>query len=120
MKMNKESKEYRKRVIGHIELLGSPSAQREYERDVPIANVPSELVCGFVNDLYHPKTELFLDAFTEQELRALAELYGMICVANKEFERIGCRSVSDIQKVKEWRSVIAFSKNLAVELKGNG
>ena len=74
MKMNDESKQYRKRVVEEIKLLASPSNQMKYERDVPIADVPAELICGFVDDLYHPKSELFLHAFTEQELKSLAEL----------------------------------------------
>lgn len=120
MNMNDESKDYRKRVVEEIELLASPSDQMKYERDVPIADVPAELVCGFVDDLYHPKSELFLNAFAEQELKSLSELYGMICIASKVFNNMDRLSVSDIQKVPEWPSVMAFAKDLVVELKRNG
>ncbi len=118
--MNEESKLYRKRVIEEIELLASPSEQMKYEKDVPIADVPGELVCGFVDDLYHPKSELFLNAFTEQELKSMAELYGRICIASDAFVKNNCHSVADIQKLTEWRSVMAFAKDLAVELKRQG
>ncbi len=118
--MNEESKQYRKRVIDEIEGLASPSDQIKYEHDVPIADVPAELICGFVDDLYHPKSKLFLNAFTEQELRSLAELYGMMCIASKAFTKHYCRSVAAIQKLPEWRSVMAFAKDLVVELKRNG
>lgn len=74
MNMNEKSKQYRNRVVEEIELLARPSEQMKYEHDVPIANVPAELICGFVDDLYHPKSEMFLNAFTEQELKSLAEL----------------------------------------------
>ncbi|MDH3672107.1 MAG: hypothetical protein OES46_13245 [Gammaproteobacteria bacterium] len=120
MKVNEEAKGYRKRVLEHIELLASPSDQMKYERDVPAADVPAELVCGFVDDLYHPKSKVFLNAFTEHELKSLAELYGMVCIASNAFSKMGCRSVAEVQKVAEWRSVMAFAKDLAVELKGNG
>ena len=120
MNMNEESKQYRIRVLEEIELLASPSEQMKYEHDVPIADVPAELICGFVDDLYHPKSELFLNAFTGQELKSLAELYGKICIASDAFTKHNCHSVNDIQKLKEWRSVIAFSKDLIAELKRNG
>ena len=87
MRMNEESKSYRKRVIEEIELLASPSTQMQYERDVPIADSPSELICQFVDGLYHPKDEVFLNAFTAEELRSLAELYGMLCIASKAFKQ---------------------------------
>ncbi len=117
LKMKKESKEFRKVVLENIELLASPSGQLKYERYVPIADVPSELVCGFVDDLYHPNSEMFLNAFTEQELKSLAELYGMICIASNTFNKIDVHAVSEIQKVAEWRPFMSFAKDLAVELK---
>lgn len=118
MKMNEDSKAYRQRVIDKIEGIANPSAQIEYERNVPIADVPAELVIGFVDDLYHPKSELFLNAFTSDELKDLAELYGRLCVANDAFIKNDCHSVADIQKLSEWRSVMAFAQELLIELKG--
>ena len=61
--MDEKSKDYRIRVLDEIELLSSPSAQLKYERDVPMANVPAALICGFVDDLYHPKSKLFVTPF---------------------------------------------------------
>ena len=37
--MNTETNTYRQRVLDEIEVLASASAQRDYERDVPIADV---------------------------------------------------------------------------------
>jgi len=56
----------------------------------------------------------------EQELKSLAELYGMVCIAAKAFRKMDCHSVGDIQKVPEWRAVMAFAKDFVVELLGNG
>ena len=118
--MNDESRQYRKRIVDEVELLASPADQMKYERDVPIVDVPAELICGFVDDLYHPKSELFLNAFIEQELKSLAELYGKMCIASDAFTEHDCHSVAEILKLKEWRSVIAFAKDLVAELKRNG
>lgn len=120
MNMNEESKEHRKRVLEAIEGLASPSDQMQYERDVPIADVPAELICGFVDYLYRPKWQPFLDAFTVQELKSLAELYGRLCIASDAFTKYDCHSVADIQKLAEWRAVMAFAKGLVVQLKRNG
>ena len=117
--MNDQSKTIRQRVIDHIDLLASPADQMKYARDVPIACVPDELVCTFVHDLFHPKWKPFLDAFTESELKSLAELYGRICIAAKAFDRDNL-SVSAIQKITEWRQVMAFAKDLSPELKRGG
>ncbi len=118
--MDDKSKQYRMHVIEEIELLASPPEQMKYEREVPIANVPAELICGFADDLYHPKSELFLNAFTEQEQKSLAELYSKICVASDAFSEHDCHSVADIQKLQEWRTVIAFAKTLLAELRRDG
>ena len=117
--MTEESRNVRQRVVEHVEMLASASDQMKYERDVPIACVPDELVCGFTDDLFHPKWEPFLNAFTEEELKSLAELYGRLCIATKAFDRDNGILVSTIQKMPEWRSVMAFAKDLEVELKRN-
>jgi hypothetical protein len=119
MKINKESRRIRESVLETIQMLASPSDQLKYERDVPHAYIPGELICS-ADKLFHPKSELFLNAFIEEELRSLAELYGMICIASKVLNKMECNSVADMQKVAEWRSVIAFSKDLEVQLKRNG
>jgi hypothetical protein len=48
------SGDIRRRIVEHIDLLAHPSKQFEYEKNVPIADVPAELVCGFCDDLYSP------------------------------------------------------------------
>jgi hypothetical protein len=120
MSMKMESNNFRAQVEEWVVLLSSASQQVQYERDVPIADVPAELVCRFVDDLFHPKGDLFLAAFSEREIKGLAELYGMIRIASKAFRAENCHSVADIQKVPEWRAVMAFAKDLAVELKEHG
>jgi hypothetical protein len=48
--------------------------QRAYERDVPIAQVPAELVCMWFDDLYHPEHAAFRRAFSPVET-AVLEVY---------------------------------------------
>ena len=96
-------------ITKEIDLLSLPSKQLEYEKNVPIANVPAELICGFCDDLYHPKSEKMLSAFSSEELKGLAHLYGVLC----EAASIDAASVSDLLKHEKWRTVVAVAKELS-------
>ncbi len=99
----------RDNIIEEIELLSLPSKQLEYEKGVPIADVPAELICVFCHNLYHPKSEEFVAQFREDELKSLAHLYGLLCEAAK----VEVISVTELIKTDEWRNVIHFAKNLS-------
>ena len=117
--MEEQAQKFRAAVLEHIRLVASAGAQLKYEKDVPIAQVPAELICGFVDDIYHPKSELMLAAFTNDELRDLAEFYGRLCIASEAFSREDATTVKEILKIPEWRSVMTFAKQLAVYLGGD-
>lgn len=106
----------RDRVVECIELLARPAEQLNYEKNVPIADIPAELVCMFADDLFHPKMAEFVDAFSEEELKLLAELYGLVVVAARTFSNLNCHRVSDALKIPEWRSVISCAKRIEEEL----
>jgi hypothetical protein len=104
-----ESRDHlRQRVVEHVRLLARPSDQLEYEKNVPIANVPAELVSGFCDDLYSPKGLALSNAFTNDELKGLAHLYGLLVEAAKA----DVASVSELLKSPPWRAVIALAKEL--------
>jgi len=98
----------RQAIIDEIELLSSPSKQLEYEKNVPIANVPAELICGFCDDLYVPESEQILSEFSPEELNGLAHLYRLLVDASK----IDIGSVSELLKLSEWRRVVSLAKDL--------
>lgn len=114
--LDSDARAFRERVIDHLRLVASAEAQLRYEADVPIADVPAELVCGFVDDIYHPKSELMLRTFESDELERLAEFHGRLIVASDAFDRDGAQTVSAILLVPEWRSVMDFAKRLVVGL----
>jgi hypothetical protein len=99
-----------------MELLASASAQMQYERDVPHVDVVGEMVSMYADDTFRPKSEDFLTAFSEPEIKDLAQLYGLICLAAKAFETESIDGVSSALKTPEWRSVMEFSKYLHEEL----
>jgi hypothetical protein len=99
-----------------VRLLASPSEQREYERSLTKAgHAPSELISMFCDDLYHPKDERFVSAFSDGELKALAHLYGLLCEAALNPQP----SVSAMLKTSSWRRVLAVAQTLSARL-GDG
>jgi len=105
----RERMSVREAIIAEIELLSLPSKQLEYEKNVPVANVPAELICGFCDDLYAPKSEQILSLFTADELKGLAHLYGVLCEAGS----IDAGSVSELLKHEKWRAVVTVAKGLS-------
>jgi len=74
----------RSSIREHLRLLADPVAQREYERNVPVADVPAELLCGWCDDVYHPASAAFQSAFSPRELAALAEFDNLFNAAAAE------------------------------------
>jgi hypothetical protein len=54
--------------------IASSEKARGYQRNVPIADVPAELFCRW-DDEYHPDDPILPEAFTEDELKALASFH---------------------------------------------
>jgi len=63
--------DYKKTICDLLELISSEEKQLEYESRVPSADVPSELVCQWFDDIYHPDSELFCQCFSPEQLDAL-------------------------------------------------
>ncbi|MGD9691199.1 MAG: hypothetical protein AB7V47_15825 [Phycisphaerales bacterium] len=60
-------------IQDQLRTLGSEAKQLEYERKVPHVDITVELVCGWFDDMYHPKDAAFQSCFTASQLEALAE-----------------------------------------------
>jgi hypothetical protein len=59
------------KAIELLTLISSFEEQLKYEKLVPLANVPAELVCMWFDDFYH-LTEEFIKDFSSKELNALS------------------------------------------------
>jgi hypothetical protein len=95
--------ESRSRVRELLALLADPVAQRRYEVEVPIANVPAELICMWFDDHYHPGSSWFIEAFSPGEREVIADF-------NRVFDGIAQslptdRGVSALQSTPEWDTV---------------
>jgi hypothetical protein len=106
----------RERVIEYLELLSQPSRQIDFETSVPRANSHRELVSWFADELFQPKSQQFLDAFTENEIKDLARLYGLLI----ESRQLRASSLVDLLREPEWRRVARFAKELVATIDAGG
>mgnify|MGYP003580532159 CR=1 FL=1 len=102
----------RQSVREYLDLLSQPSRQLEYEARVALANSHGELVSWFCNDLFRPKSPEFLEAFTENEIKHLARLYGLLI----ESGRLRTTSVTDLLREPEWRRIARYAHELVATI----
>ena len=76
----------------------------------------SGLISVFVDDRFHPVSDLFIGAFNSQEIISLSKLFKLLCIASDVFEKVEPKSVKDVLETEEWKSVIKFSQNLCLQL----
>jgi hypothetical protein len=98
-----------------LRLLSDLEAQIAYERDVPIADVPAELFCGWFDDLYHPDTDLLRSAFTARERLVLAAFHQKFEQVNDSLpEPLG--RVADLHARAEWRALVRAATDTLKDL----
>jgi hypothetical protein len=102
----------RQGVLEYLELLSQPARQIDYEAKAATANVHGQLVRRFCDDLFHPKSRQFLDAFTENEIKHLARLYGLLI----ESRLLRASSVADLLREPEWRRIARFAQELVATM----
>ena len=102
----------RANVLDVLSMLASAHEQRQYEQRVPHAAVVDELIEQFVTDVYHPRSPEFVFAFTDAELKDLAELFGRLRIASGRKRELSIGSVAELQKLPEWRAVMCLAKRL--------
>ena len=95
--------DFRENLIDFLRTIASAESQLEYEKEVPIANVSDELICGWFDDLYHPNTSLFESAFNSQERRELDRFnYFFDKYVNSIPEN---QKLIDLQNSDEWKEI---------------
>ena len=62
-------------IINTLQLISSPIAALEYQRQTPTVNVGHELVNQWFDDFYHPGSPQFESAFSGVELAELARFH---------------------------------------------
>ena len=106
----------RERVLEYLDLLSQPSRQLDYEARLAVANSHGALVSRFCDELFRPKSQSFLDAFTENELKDLARLYGLLI----ESRQLRASSLTDLLREPEWRRIARFAMELVATIDAGG
>jgi hypothetical protein len=97
-----------------LSLLASEEEQLAYERDVPIADVPAELLCLWFDDTYHPDFG-WRAYFADRELEALAcfnALYGR----QKKRLPTSCGTIRTWLASPVWREVMSAAAETLTEI----
>ena len=87
----------RANLISVLRTFASPVEQWSYQAQVPFVNVPTELLCQWADDLYHPDEEAFRFAFGPAERTALAEF-------NQTFERAAAAFSDAVPRLIEFQA----------------
>ena len=90
-------------ILDLLALLADPAAQRRYEVAVPIANVPADLVCMWLDDGYHPDSSWFIEAFSPGERERLADFNRVFEAISQSLPTDG--GVSALQAASGWDTV---------------
>jgi hypothetical protein len=104
----------RTKIIEELEMLSSASKQLEYETTLAAVagDAPTELAEVFCTDLFNLKNPELISAFSNDELKMLAHLYGLVVEATRALHP----TVTEMLKDPAWRRVMSVAKDLRAEL----
>ena len=92
----------RNRIIEHLELVSSFEDQRKYEANVPIANVPAEIFCGWDDWVRDENINCYgPPVFSDEEMSAMKQFHNtsQSVVDDLPDRRL---TLSEAQKLDEW------------------
>jgi hypothetical protein len=87
-------------LVESLLYIASSEKAREYQRNAPIADVPAELFCQW-DDEYHPEDPVLPEAFTENELKALASFH-------RQFEKVADATPDILPPLEEFFTLPEF------------
>ena len=99
----------RQNVIDILELLASPDEQIEYQRNVPHALVPDELICMWFDDSFRPKDQRLREMFTDAEWSALLNFHSRYDELHNELPT-PLPQIDALVSNTQWQSIISAAK----------
>lgn len=100
-------------ILSELDLIASPGAQLAYDASLTRAgHAPTELISRFCDDLFHPRDLDSEGSFSDDELKGLAHIYGLIVEAG----RAQHSTVAAMLRDPVWRRVVARAKDLRTQL----
>lgn len=103
-------------TIQTLQLIADIEAQRQYEKNVPIADVPSELICQWFDDYYHPESEEYRLAFTDEELDTMAEFSKFY---DSRVEKLP-QTLNEMHQCDTWRQIVEKAQWVLDKLQWDG
>jgi hypothetical protein len=91
-------------VLEEIRILASREDQLQYEKDVPIADVPSELVCGW--DLFEGNRQDLKAHLRPDQFRSLQQIEDAMEHFLAADDHWKINSVADLHQHSRWPAVI--------------
>jgi hypothetical protein len=115
METEDDIKESRQVFSSLLQLIADFKSQVDYQREVPIANVPAELVCMWFDDHYHPEREWFKESFAEEERKLMADF-------NEYYEKRvdhlpHTHDVLELQISTVWQEIAEKAKDVWAKIK---
>jgi hypothetical protein len=102
-------------VLSELELLASLELQAKYERDVPVADVPAELVCGWFDDLDMPASASSVFAGKDLEsVRAFSDSFEKVL---KDLQGL---SLAELHANPRWLEIVENARSLLQQLRVAG
>jgi hypothetical protein len=99
----------RQQILSLLATLASAEDQRQYQRSVGFVHVPSELVCQWFDNWYHPDDENFRACFTTDELELLARFHHEFDDQLKQVPLEG-EEIGDLLNNKHWKRVTTAAR----------
>ncbi len=112
-----EPRKIREGIIELLTLLSDADAQTQYERNVPVADVPAELVCMWFDDSYHPTDAMFKAAFTREQLQAMEDFHRFYDTRVDGLSSDG--TVASLLDNPAWRDIMEAASSVLSKVKGD-
>jgi hypothetical protein len=105
----------REAVLSQLELLASLELQAKYGHDVPTADVPAELVCGWFDDLDLPASAS--DLFFGRDLESVRAFSNALEQTLNDVQGL---SLVELHASPAWLNVAENARLLLKQLRGAG
>ena len=89
-------------IINTLQLISSVSQQDQYDRDVPIANVSSELINQWFDDSFFPEKEWIRELFTDNEWKILMEFHDFYDIRVDKLPN----NYAELKKNFHWKEIV--------------
>ncbi len=96
-----------------LEVIASKEDQVDYDKKVPVANVPAELVCMWFDDSYHPNSSQYKEAFSIEEQEILSKFNSFF---DARVDRLP-KNLAELQVDPQWNEIVNAAQEVLTKIK---